>query len=693
MRQNGSWIILIILLISVFTVGTVTSSSLPEVRAPTIIDSTLGIGDTFDVNVTIVNVTNLYNWDVELNFNPAVLEANTVAMPTPNFLGPTSAWAIGFVQPLINNVDGTVKMGDTFMYPLPTEGVNGSGTLGIITFEVKAENAISLLTLDYTSLYTYEAGWDIYIPHEAVDGLFDNRATVQPPVASFYAEPTVTYVNETIIFNASASNDDAWLISYKWDFGDNTTEIYRSENLTAITTHAYNQTGTYNVTLTVTDYDNLTDTATTNVTVLAVVHDIAITNLTASPVIVNIGDSVSINVTATNQGTSSETFNLTVYANSTIIDTLTNLTLTSGDFTTITSIWNTTGFTKGNYTISAVADTVPDETDTADNTFINGKVKVKSPHRPVAAFTYYPVPLLVFQMVTFDASDSTPNGGTIISYEWDFGDGTTESDKIVTYAYSEARTYTVNLTITDSEGLKDTETKQIRVLQSPTATFTYSSWTSIVDETMTFNASESSDPDGDIINYRWDFGDETVINQTDPVATHVYTATGTYTVRLTVTDDNYLVDTAADTVIVGKHGSTITISVSQTTVAVNESTTISGSIIPTRQGVIVTIKYRSTGGEWDKLATVTTDNQGQYSYVWTLGTAGTYNVQARWEGDENILPDESDPQTITVQGPTPPQSPGIPLSIIAVAVVAIAIVTAGIAGYFLKARKAIRKHT
>jgi hypothetical protein len=105
------------------------------------------------------------------------------------------------------------------------------------------------------------------------------------------------------------------------------------------------------------------------------VHDVAVTNVTSSKTVVGQGFSDSINVTAANQGDYTETFNITVYANTTAIQTKT-VTLTSGNSTTITFTWNTTGFAKGNYTISAVAEPVPGETDMADNRKEDGWVLI-----------------------------------------------------------------------------------------------------------------------------------------------------------------------------------------------------------------------------------------------------------------------------------------------------------------------------
>jgi len=97
------------------------------------------------------------------------------------------------------------------------------------------------------------------------------------------------------------------------------------------------------------------------------VHDVAITNVSPYKTIVGQGLSLKINVTAENPGGYTETFNVTLYANTTSIATQT-ITLTSGNSTTITLTWNTTGVPYGNYTITANATAVPGETDTTDNT-------------------------------------------------------------------------------------------------------------------------------------------------------------------------------------------------------------------------------------------------------------------------------------------------------------------------------------
>jgi parallel beta-helix repeat protein len=104
-------------------------------------------------------------------------------------------------------------------------------------------------------------------------------------------------------------------------------------------------------------------------------HDIGIQRVTTSKTVVGQGYSVAINVEITDYGINSETFNVTAYINTISIANQT-VTLGSGSSTTTTFVWNTSGFAKGNYVISAYAWPVPGETHTADNRLIDGTVHV-----------------------------------------------------------------------------------------------------------------------------------------------------------------------------------------------------------------------------------------------------------------------------------------------------------------------------
>jgi PKD repeat protein len=216
---------------------------------------------------------------------------------------------------------------------------------------------------------------------------------------------------------------------------------------------------------------------------------------------------------------------------------------------------------------------------------------------PVASFTFSPEAPLVNELVTFDASLSTPNGGTIVGYIWDFGDGTqrTVENPIITHSYEVAGDYTVILVVVDSEGKWDAESKFLSVQSSfgyPIASFTYSPTEPLVNETMVFDASGSSDADGTIVSYVWDFGDDTVENHTDSTVTHVYTSAGTYNVTLTVTDDDGLFSSFSDVVKVRVLGAPVaSFTYSPVVPSVNELILFNASLSEPNGGTIVSYHW------------------------------------------------------------------------------------------------------
>jgi hypothetical protein len=107
-------------------------------------------------------------------------------------------------------------------------------------------------------------------------------------------------------------------------------------------------------------------------------HNIAAISAVSAKTVIGKGFSNNVTVLVADKGDYAETFNVTTYANSTVIGTK-QVSLNATDQTTLTFTWNTAGFAKGNYAISAVADTVLGETGTADNNFTDGWVLVSIP--------------------------------------------------------------------------------------------------------------------------------------------------------------------------------------------------------------------------------------------------------------------------------------------------------------------------
>jgi len=172
--------------------------------------------------------------------------------------------------------------------------------------------------------------------------------------------------------------------------------------------------------------------------------------------------------------------------------------------------------------------------------------------------------------VTFDAADSTAGTGTIIAYDWDFGDEQDTSGVEVTHTFNadETEEFTVTLFVWNSEGQVDTEQKVIIAIvpendtgdEGPEAEVALTALDRIYESEdrpdvpslyeASFDPRGCSSSAGHTIDYfAWDFGDgEFQVETSDLVATHIYelrTATHTYVARLTVYDDQGEEDSAS----------------------------------------------------------------------------------------------------------------------------------------------------
>ncbi len=139
--------------------------------------------------------------------------------------------------------------------------------------------------------------------------------------------------------------------------------------------------------------------------------------------------------------------------------------------------------------------------------------------------------------ISLDASGSFDSDGRIISTDWDLGDGTAAGEPRVDHAYETPGTYTVRVRVTDDAGLANSsaETTATVIVNAPPVPDIDYPATVAAGETVAFDAAGSADPDGTITAYTWEMGDGTGL--TGETVQHAYAAPGSYTVRLTVTDD------------------------------------------------------------------------------------------------------------------------------------------------------------
>ena len=181
-------------------------------------------------------------------------------------------------------------------------------------------------------------------------------------------------------------------------------------------------------------------------------------------------------------------------------------------------------------------------------------VSTSDPKFPVASFTADKISGNAPLTVSFDASASNDPDGNITKYGWDFGDGKKGNKVKTNHTYQNAGNYTVTLTVTDNSGKTNTATKTITVNVavvpgSPLASFTADKMSGNAPLKVSFDASASNDPDGNITKYDWDFDDGTKGNGVN--LNHTYQQDGIYTVTLTVTDDDSKTNTATKTITVG----------------------------------------------------------------------------------------------------------------------------------------------
>src|SRR5947199_22988 len=136
--------------------------------------------------------------------------------------------------------------------------------------------------------------------------------------------------------------------------------------------------------------------------------------------------------------------------------------------------------------------------------------------------------------VRFDGGASFDPRDTIIAYAWTFGDGGSASGSVVSHAYATPGTYCVILRVTDSRGMRASDTALVSVVNRSLVAKAGPDHTASMGSAVTFSGS-SSDLGGTVVSYSWDFGDGT--SATGAAVGHIYTAPGSYTATLTVMDD------------------------------------------------------------------------------------------------------------------------------------------------------------
>ena len=335
-----------------------------------------------------------------------------------------------------------------------------------------------------------------------------------PPAISIKPVATEPGKCNRFTFDGTESYDpDGQVLSYLWDFGDNTTSTE------PVVTHTYEKAGDYTVTLTVKDASGLKcDTASS--TKNLEVNTPPVPNFTF-PENVCTAEAVIFN------------------ASSTVDNTPENLSYAwdFADGTKATGPIITKAYTKsGTYKVTLL---VNDNTNTFCNTAaIEKTIKVNSPPSANAGkdinMCVKPDQEL---RVTLDAGGSRDPDGDALTYTWDFGDGTKGTGKSVEHLYNKSGKYNVVLSVSDGKEPvcpNATDSVSVNLNRQPVAD-AGKNMVCCFDTESVFDGSNSKDPDGDVLTYTWDFGDGSRADGAK--VTHSYAKRGTYTVKLTVNDN------------------------------------------------------------------------------------------------------------------------------------------------------------
>ncbi|MDP6606944.1 MAG: PKD domain-containing protein [Dehalococcoidia bacterium] len=211
-------------------------------------------------------------------------------------------------------------------------------------------------------------------------------------------------------------------------------------------------------------------------------------------------------------------------------------------------------------------------------------------------------------VVTFDGSTSTVgvNGAPIISYDWDFGDGSAGSGELTTHTYDAPGTYIAALTVSNGVNSdKDTQTVTITAGTAPTASFTVTPTAPDLGERTFFNAIASTAAAGrELVGFFWDFSDNRKAQGVTTV--RHFNTPGDVDVTLTVRDD------------IGNEGITSTI----VTVAGPADpddpglATASFTSSPSSPSITETVNFDATASTASEGATID-------SYAWNFGDGST----------------------------------------------------------------------
>jgi nitrous oxidase accessory protein NosD len=378
-----------------------------------------------------------------------------------------------------------------------------------------------------------------------ISNMSEYRFDVETPQAETGANRTVTR-GETIRLDASNSTDpDGEPLKYDWDLRDSPPQPNYSldDMMTATPEAQFDTRGTYTLEATVTNPDGYSDTETVTVTVNAPPVAETGTNRT-----ITVGETESL---SSNNTSDPDGHALTHEWELTAKPDASSVSLTDASTVEPTLTPDVPGTYRAE--LNVTDEYGLSDTDTVTLITDGDPTAVAGPNRET----------VVGSPVTLDASNSTDPENKSLSYTWTFTEVPEEAGSpslgegvSTTLTPTTPGNYTIELTVTDPQNNTATDTVDVVANAPPTAVLDFSPDRPTVDEPIRFDATESTDVDGTIDTYHWDFGANGTIDATTETATinRTYHDTGDQLVRVTVADSDGLNDTTSAVVTVEARG-------------------------------------------------------------------------------------------------------------------------------------------
>ncbi|MGD1945197.1 MAG: PKD domain-containing protein [Croceivirga sp.] len=455
---------------------------------------------------------------------------------------------------------------------------------------------VNIATVDTNGVVTGVSQGEVTVTVTTEDGGFIATSTivVVVPVTGIVVTPSPISVElgNTVNLTANIEPSNATNQNVIWSSSDEAVAIVDANGVvTGISL------GQVTITATTEDGNFMSSAIVDVVSEIILVTDISVDPDSAA---INVGESISLTETVNPSNATNQ--NVTWSSNDESIATVTNQGIVTG--VASGEVSNTVTTIDGGFTAISTIQVNESTTNTP----------------PVAVIVATPLSGDTPLEVVFNGEGSSDDDA-IVSYTWDFDDGTGSNEINPTKTYTLPGQYEVSLTVADAEGLENTDTVIIsvndpNVNDAPVAIVSATPFTGEAPLEVNFDGSASSDDVG-IVTYTWDFGDGNSSNDINP--TNTFTTPQEYTVVLTVMDAEGLMDT--DTIII-----TVTEpSSNQAPVAIIAASTTTGD-------APLEISFTGNGS---------TDDVGVVSYLWdfdngdtstqnnptyTFEVAGTYRV-------------------------------------------------------------------